>query len=359
MTMTGVNVLDTTLRDGSYAVDFRFTAADTARICRGLDAAGFHYIEIGHGLGLRAHERGHGRAAATDEEYLRAARGACTKASYGMFCIPGIAILDDVEIAADHGAGFIRLGTDVSDVAKMQPFVRLAKQRGLLVCANLMKSYAVGADNFARAVRQCESYGADVVYLVDSAGCMFPEEVSRYVLAVRDVSSVSLGFHGHDNLRMAVYNSLRMLDMGAVVIDGSLQGLGRSAGNAMTEVLIAALHRRGQAREIDLFRTFEVGDNCVRPILTECGIVPLDVVAGFAGFHSSFLPKVQRVAARHRVEPARLIIELCKVTRTDADEDLLERLAGDLHLALHPELASDLLPEELYAHVEAIPEVMR
>jgi 4-hydroxy-2-oxovalerate aldolase len=325
--MTGVNVLETTLRDGNYAIDFGFTGADTATICRELEAAGFRYIEIGHGLGLRASERGFGRAAATDEEYLRAARKALTRAAFGMFCIPGIAWVEDVDLAADQGAGFIRIGTEVTGVADSHAYIQRAKQRGLLVTANLMKSYAVGPKEFACAVRQSESYGTDIVYLVDSAGCMFPEEIVDYVDAVREISAVPLGFHGHDNLGMAVYNSLRMADLGAVVVDSSLQGLGRSAGNAITEVLVAALQRRGHATQIDLLRTLEAGEMYVRPILPERGIQPLDVVAGYAGFHSSFLPKILRVAGRYEIAPALLIIELCKVTQMEAEDELLQNLA--------------------------------
>jgi 4-hydroxy 2-oxovalerate aldolase len=328
--MNRVDVMDTTLRDGSYAVDFAFTGEDTATICGELEAAGFRYIEIGHGLGLRASESGHGRARATDEDYLRAARGALHHAAFGMFCIPRIARLDDVDLAADEGAGFIRIGTDVTATAESQPYIHRAKRRGMLVTANLMKSYAVPARRFADAVRRSADYGADVVYLVDSAGCMSPEDVAAYFAAVRDVSDVPMGFHGHDNLGMAVYNSLRMADDGAILVDASLQGLGRSAGNAVTEILVAALQKRGYATGIDLLRTLHVGYTHVRPHLRRHGITPLDVVTGYAGFHSSFLPKVLQAAERHRLDPAQLIIELCKVDQVEVKDETLLSVATRL-----------------------------
>jgi 4-hydroxy-2-oxovalerate aldolase len=328
--MSHVHVLDTTLRDGSYAVDFRFTGADTASFCGGLEAAGFRFIEIGHGSGLRASERGLGRAAATDQAYLRAARDALSEASFGMFCIPGVAILDDVEMSADHGMGFIRIGTDATRVPEAEPFIDLAKRRGLLVMANLMKSYALAPGEFAWEVKRLEVFGADIVYVVDSAGSMLPEELVEYFRAIREVSEIPVGFHGHNNLGLAVANSLRMADEGAVFIDSSLQGLGRSAGNAMTEALIAALLRRGYQTGVDLLSTLRLGYRLAVPLLRNGGILPLDLIAGYAGFHSSFLPRLLDAAARHRVDPAQLIVEVCGVDRVQLREEVLEEAASRL-----------------------------
>lgn len=328
--MSHVHVLDTTLRDGSYAVDFRFTCADTASFCAGLEAAGFRFIEIGHGAGLRASERGLGRAAATDQAYLRAARSALSEASFGMFCIPGVAILDDVEMSADHGMGFIRIGTDATRVPESESFIGLAKRRGMLVMANLMKSYALPPREFAREVVRLEAFGADVAYIVDSAGSMLPEELVEYFRAIREVSEIPVGFHGHNNLGLAVANSLRMADEGAAFVDSSLQGLGRSAGNAMTEALVAALLRRGYRTGVDLLSTLRLGYRLVTPLLPNGGIPPLDVIAGYAGFHSSFLPRLLDAAARHRVDPARLIVEVCGVDRVQLREEVLEEVAGSL-----------------------------
>lgn len=328
--MTHVNVLETTLRDGSYAVDFRFTSEDTARICSGLESVGFRYIEIGHGSGLRASERGLGHAAATDRAYLGAARDALTEASFGMFCIPGVAVLDDVEMAADHGMGFIRIGTDVTRVPESAPFIALAKRRGMRVMTNFMKSSAMPPKQFAREVARSEAFGADVVYIVDSAGSMLPAEVTEYYRAVREVSEVPLGFHGHNNLGLAVGNSLCMADEGAEFVDSSLQGLGRSAGNAMTEALVAALIRRGYDTGVDLLGTLRLGYRLVAPLLRNAGILPLDLVAGYAGFHSSFLPRLLDAADRHQVDPAQLMIDVCCTSRVELREEVLEQVASGL-----------------------------
>lgn len=102
-------ILECTLRDGSYVIDFQFNVDDTFRIAHRLDELGFPYIEVGHGIGLGASERGMGVAAATDEEYMMAARDAVTRGKWGMFCIPGIAKLSHLDLAAQYGMGFVRV----------------------------------------------------------------------------------------------------------------------------------------------------------------------------------------------------------------------------------------------------------
>ncbi|MFH1077802.1 MAG: 4-hydroxy-2-oxovalerate aldolase [Patescibacteria group bacterium] len=330
--MKTVTLLETTIRDGSYEIDFSFTSSDVRLICRRLEDAGVEYIEIGHGVGLHASESGFGRAIQSDEEYMIAAEQVLTKATYGMFCIPGIARLEDLDLAKRHGMGFVRIGTNVSDVPASEPFIRTAKRHGMFVAANYMKSYAVSPEEFARNVKLSEGYGADMVYIVDSAGGMFAEDIERYFKAIRAVSDIPVGFHAHDNLGLAVSNSIAAADMGIQFVDASLQGLGRSAGNAVTEILVAALLKRGYHMDLDILKLFEIGQDYIQPLLRVRGRMPLDITSGFAEFHSSYMPHIQACAAKFNVNPILLIIEMCKIDKVNLDvaklEDIAKRMQG-------------------------------
>lgn len=120
-------ILDCTGRDGSCVVDFQSTAADTRNISRELDEAGFPYIEVGHGVVLGASEDGKNIAAASDVVYKQAAAEAVRHGKRGMLCIPGIAELEHLRIAADNGMHFVRIGINVSEVDSSAPFIALAK----------------------------------------------------------------------------------------------------------------------------------------------------------------------------------------------------------------------------------------
>lgn len=333
--MKKFRILDTTLRDGSYAINFSFTSADTAIICKELEEAGLEYIEIGHGSGLNASQSGYGRSVQTDEEYMIAADNVLTRAKYGMFCIPGIARLDDLDLARKHNMDFIRIGTDVTRVPESEKFIKKAKDYGMYVCANYMKSYALEPEKFAQKVLLSEKYGADVIYIVDSAGGMFPEDVINYFNAIRNVSSISIGFHGHDNLCLAISNSIAAIDAGFELIDSSLQGLGRSSGNACTEVLVMALKKKGYETSIDFHKVFETGQKYIHPLLQSNGKMPLDIVAGYADFHSSYMPHIMKYSAKYNVDPIQLIIKISKKNKVEVDENILEMVAKELKESGH------------------------
>jgi 4-hydroxy 2-oxovalerate aldolase len=185
MPLKAPKILECTLRDGSYVIDFQFTQADTESIGSALDNAGFPYIEVGHGIGLGATEQGKNVAAATDLEYMQAAARSIKKGKWGMFCIPGIATLDQVRAAADQGMDFIRIGTEVTRTDSSAPFIDLARSLGMEVFANFMKSYALDPTGFGRLAARSAGFGAQLVYLVDSAGGMLPSEVRAYIQATR------------------------------------------------------------------------------------------------------------------------------------------------------------------------------
>jgi len=325
-------ILDCTLRDGSYVIDFQFTADDTETIAGALDKENLPYIEVGHGVGMGASETGSNVAAASDSDYMTAAANSVTAGKWGMFCIPGVASLDHVRLAADHGIGFIRVGTDVAQADSAIPFIELARELGIEVFANFMKSYVLQPEAFGSLAARSRDYGAEMVYLVDSAGGMLPDEVRAYLQAAKaEAPDLPLGFHGHDNLGLAVANSLISLEEGAAMVDTSLQGFGRSSGNTVTELFLGATIRAGYEAFADPINLMDLGETLVRPLIERRGFSSLDIAAGQALFHSSYMPKVLRAAKQNRVDPRRLIIELCKHDKVNAPDDLLARLAVELH----------------------------
>jgi 4-hydroxy 2-oxovalerate aldolase len=325
-----VELLDVTLREGSYVVDLGFTAADTQRIAGALEAAGVRYIEVGHAWGLNAATCGFGRAAETDDAYLAAAAAVLSDAKFGMFCLAGVTRAEDLRRAASYGMDFARVGTNATAIDEAAPLVEQARDCGLFVACNLMKSYTLEPHALAEKVDLVERFGAQAVYLVDSAGGMLPADVKRYCDEVAERSSIPFGFHGHENLGLAVANSLVAAQAGAQFVDGSLQGLGRSAGNAALELLVAVLHRQGIATGINLIALLDASEALAAPLVRRHGIDSLDVSVGFAQFHSSFLDLLLEVASEYAVDPRLLVYEVCKQDRVRAPRELIVAAAINL-----------------------------
>ena len=328
--MKKVNILETTLRDGSYAIDFQFTANDTALIAAALEKAGFDLIEIGHGVGLHASESGKGIATETDEAYLKAASDVLRKAKFGMFCIPGIARLEDIDMAADYGMEFIRIGTNVTEMEGSEKYIARAKRHGMFVSANFMKSYTMKPKEFAEKAKLTQKFGSDVLCIVDSAGGMLLNEMEAYFNAVRDICDIPLAYHGHNNLGLAVSNTLRAIELGASIVDSSLQGMGRSAGNTPTEILVVALKRMGVDPGIDPLGVMDIGEKYIRPLMNKTGIDSIDVISGYAQFHSSYMKTIKKYAYKYKIDPRKLIIGVCEFDKVNAPDDLVERVAKEI-----------------------------
>ena len=323
-----VTILDTTLRDGSYAIDFKFSLNETRLIASALENAGVCQIEVGHGWGLNAESAGLGKAAHTDEEYIVAARQVLSKAKFGCFFIPGVARAGDLVKARDLGMDFVRIGNNITEYQLQENYINVAKNLGYYVSSNLLKSYVVTPKEFAERAKCVAEMGADVVVLVDSAGGMIPSEVKRYIRETRRLTRIQLGFHGHDNLGLANANALAAVEEGATVIDSTLQGIGRSAGNSITESLVLILNKGGWNTGIDPFALFDAGERFIRPLLLHNGgYDPVDFILGIERFHSSFVPAIKKIAKELGLDYRELIAEIAMVDRVRPTPELMREVA--------------------------------
>ena len=139
-------------------------------------------------------------------------------------------------------------GTNVTEVDASEAMIARARQHGMYVTANFMKSYASSPREFAAKALLTEKYGTQAIYIVDSAGGMLQSDLEEYFVAVRDVTELPIGFHGHNNLGLAASHAARAVELGAAIIDTTLQGLGRSSGNVPTELFLLLLKRMGMTR---------------------------------------------------------------------------------------------------------------
>jgi len=326
-----VEILECTLRDGSYAVDFKFTENDTAILAGVLGRLGFRWIEVGHGVGLGAMRSGKGTMPASDERLIEAAKRAAPDAQIGCFFIPGIGTAEQLKSARAAGLDFVRIGYNAPEIEDAYPYLTLARELGLKPCLNFMKTYGISADAFAEKAKGGEAAGAEIIYCVDSSGSMFPEDVHRYLSAARDQCQCSLGFHGHSNLQFAVANSVEAVRCGAIFIDTTLYGLGRSAGNVPTEVAVAVFKNLGIDTGIDLFEVMDAAEEFMGPLMSQMQLYDMMSVAmGCSQFHSSFLPRVAAAARQHGVELRRLVVAMGKLDPVDLDEENLHRVAASL-----------------------------
>lgn len=325
-----MELFDVTIRDGSYYVDFKFSSDDISEIVKRIDKLGFKYIEIGHGQGLNASSPVNGLSMQSDIEYMHTALKSRQTAKLGFFFIPGIGREEDLKTAANNKMDFIRIGENADDIENSKDYIIKAKELGLEVMVNFMKSYLIPPSDFAHKAKMVKEWGGDCVYIVDSSGGMLPEQLEQYYYEIRNNTDIKIGFHGHNNLGLAVSNSLLAEQLGFDFIDTSMQGIGRSCGNAMAESLIMTMEKKGISTGFDIPQLLEYGFYINRYIIQRPAINPLDLICGYTDFHSSNLKEIYRCSMEMKVDPLRLIMEYAKKDKKKVDYKELLAVAKTL-----------------------------
>ena len=296
-----------------------------------LATSGIDLIEIGHGLGLNgfSHPSVSKYKCESDESHIIAAiegRKDSKTTKIGCFCIPGIAKIEHLKKAIDLGIDFVRIGVDGIDYKKSIPFINEATKAGIGVCVNIMKTYSVSFDEFSNIGASVASEGIDLLYIVDSAGGMVPEEIKGYIESVSKLDCY-LGFHAHNNLGLAVINSCMALEYGVKIVDTSIMGLGRSAGNAATEQVYYVLKRMGREIPLDISTIHKIADSFIKNRKTVAGSYEIDCVLGFSRFHSSYMPLINKYAKKYNISEIDLILEVSRIDKVTPTEVLIQEVA--------------------------------
>jgi len=325
-----MRIVDTTLRDGMHSVAHQFTPEQMAAIATALDRAGVDTIEVSHGDGLGGSCIQYGRAVASDEAYLQAVAPVLKRSKLAVLLLPGIGTKEDLDMAAGLGAKVARIATHVTEADISEQHIGLAKNRNLEVMCFLMMAHMAPIDTMLHNAKLMESYGADYVYVVDSSGYMMPPEVKDRVTAMKAALHCRIGFHAHNNLGLAVGNTLAAIEAGADVVDGSLRAMGAGGGNAPTETLVAVLTRLGIDTGVDLYGILDAA-KLVDPYKTHSKDGPdAMLMLGYAGVYSSFLLHTARAAERFHVDPRDILVELGRRRVVGGQEDMIIDVAYEL-----------------------------
>ncbi|MDD2217595.1 MAG: 4-hydroxy-2-oxovalerate aldolase [Eubacteriales bacterium] len=332
--MSKIYLTDTSLRDGSHTVSHKFNLEDIKRISASLDAAGIDLIEVGHGDGLTGSTINYGFSDYDDFQMIEAASSVIKNAKPTVLLIPGIGTVEDLERAKQCGATAVRVATHVTEADVSAQHIKAAKEMGMFTVGFLMMAHMADVDRLVLEAQKMESYGADVVYCTDSAGAMLPSDVKEKISTMVKTLKVPVGHHSHNNLGLAIGNSLAAIEAGATYIDGSLSGLGAGAGNTPTDTLVAVLNKMKYDHNADLFKTMDASKNALLPVLEAKGVsvnTNLDaMIMGYAGCYSSFLLHAKKAGERFGVDVRDILIEAGNRKAVGGQEDWIIEIASDL-----------------------------
>ena len=325
-----ITLHDMCLRDGMHPQRHQITVDQMVEVATALDEAGMPLIEISHGDGLGGASVNYGFPAASDKEYLSAVIPKMKRAKVSALLLPGIGTVDHLRMAKDLGVHCIRVATHCTEADVSEQHIGLGRKLGMDTVGFLMMAHMIEPEALVKQALLMESYGANCLYITDSAGYMLPEDVRVRVRAVREAlqPETELGFHGHHNMAMGVANTIAAIEEGANRVDASCAGMGAGAGNTPMEVLVAVLDRMGVDHGVDLFKVSDVAEDIVYPMMTHKVRIDRDaLVLGYAGVYSSFLLFAKQAAEKYGLSSREILVELGRRRTVGGQEDMIEDLA--------------------------------
>jgi len=330
--MEKVVFFDSTLRDGSHAVRHQLSVENILNYCKGIDGAGLYVVIVGHGNGLGASSLQVGLSAISDKEMLLTARKGLKKTKLGAFLIPGFGtIKDDLEPAIDSGVDLVCVASHCTEADVTAQHIDYVRKRGKEAYGVLMMYHMASREKLLAEAKKMQNYGALGVILMDSAGASDPGMVEEAVKFLSKNLSVMVGFHGHNNLGLAVANSLTAIESGARIIDGTVRGFGAGAGNCQLEVLAGLLAKLKIETGVDLYKIMDVSDGIVAKIMHKPQeIDSVALISGIAGVFSGFAPHVRKAAERFGVDPRDIFVALGKKKMVAGQEDFIIDVALEL-----------------------------
>lgn len=329
--MSTLVIHDPTLRDGQHAVQHQLGVAPLRGYAEAADAAGIPVVEVGHGNGLGASSIQVGRAAVSDDLMLSTVREALRHSKMGVFMLPGWGTCDDLRKAIARGADVIRIGVHCTETSLAERHLTFLQEEDVDAHCVLMMSHMASPEALAEQAALVVGYGARAVGIMDSAGHFLPHDVAERIRAIAGAVDVPVIFHGHNNLGMAVANSVAAAEAGAGIIDGCARGFGAGAGNTQLEVLVPVLERTGFDTGINLYALLDAAEFAELELMPAPPVTgTLSIVSGLAGVFSGFKHQVLDVSRRGGVDPRDVFFELGRRQAIAGQEDMIIDVVAEL-----------------------------
>ncbi len=253
--MENIQILDVTLRDGGYRNNFNFSEQEIGDIVKYLINSNIHNIEIGYFKGPLVELEDIGLTGDLTLELINKIHSLSDEINITIMCHSKHLTLNDLYILKQSSVKSIRFCLpEIIDLHLIQ-LVNKAKELGFFVALNFTHISEYTIDEIERKLQPVFNMEFDVLYFADSNGHSLPEEI-KMLFNTFAKYPIALGFHGHDNLGLSLYNSIVAINEGAKYIDASIGGLGKGGGN-LDLLSITLFLARVEQINCNLFQIFD------------------------------------------------------------------------------------------------------
>jgi len=330
--MNKILINDSSLRDGNHFVKHKITLEQIKRYCIFADDTGVDSVEVGHGLGIGASSLLMGLIPTSDEQMLKTARENLKKSKLSVHIVPGMAtIKKDIESAIDIGVDIFRVGSHCTEANVTKTHIEYLKNKNKDVYGILMMTALVDAKILVQEAKKMQEYGANGVFIMDSTGTYTTIDTEERIKALKNNLSIKIGFHAHNNLGLAIANSITAVQSGADMIDACIKGFGAGAGNTQLEVLIPVLEKYNFTTNIDFKKLINGADEVMDYLVpTSPSISSINILTGLNKLFCGFEKPILEIAKIYNINYIDLIEELKTKKLIAVQEDLIIEAAQNL-----------------------------
>jgi len=334
--MKKIIISDVTLRDGNHAVNHGINLKTIQKYCSFAEKAKIPIVEVGHGNGLGASSLSIGRSVVANNKALKTARSFLKKTKLSIHSIPGFSTLDNIKSAIDCGVDIFRIGCNSTEIDTIIKQVDYCKKNNVETWGVLMMFNLVYYNKeYLKKIKFLKDIGLKTVVIMDSAGCLLPNDVKKIFSSIKKFR-LNFGFHGHNNLGCAVYNTIEALNSGATILDASIRGFGAGAGNTQLEVLINILKNKKLIPEINIDIIYQMSENFKSILKNNClnyvnaFSEPMNILSANFGLFSGFASQVNFFSKKFKISKIEAFKAISKKKLVAGQEDLIMNIIYNL-----------------------------
>jgi 4-hydroxy 2-oxovalerate aldolase len=254
-----IKVIDCTVRDGGLMNNWQFSDEFVRGVYDACAESGVDYMEIGYISSEKAFSRKEvGPWKFCSEKDLRRIVGDKNNpVKLSAMADIGRVDFDDIPLASDSALDMIRVACYAHQIDKAIKLAHHCIDKGYETTINLMAVSSVSEPDLAEVLIDVSKSRVPIFYLVDSFGSMYSESIQYLMKKYKEaLPGKEIGIHAHNNMQLAMSNTISALIHGATRLDATLLGMGRGAGNCPIEILIAFL-KNPRYRLLPLFRAIQ------------------------------------------------------------------------------------------------------
>lgn len=242
-----IKIVDATIRDGGLVNNFFFTDEFVKDLYEANIKSGVDYMEFGYKASKDLFDKKEfGKWKFCDEEDIRGIVGD-NQTDMKIAVMADVGRTDfkkDIIDKKDSVIDLIRVATYINTIPAAVEMIEYCHEKGYETSVNLMAVSTTNSKDIEQALELLGQSNVDVIYLVDSYGSLYPEQIRELTdmyVKVAEKYGKTVGIHAHNNQQMAFANTIEAASYGASYLDATMMGMGRGAGNCVLEGLLGFL----------------------------------------------------------------------------------------------------------------------